>query len=146
MSFGDCYKVVLIHGLVVHPDYRKLGVTEEFVEMIYRDFHAENVAIIALVKPFQDNINDTEYYYKIRNVRVYHQFMQINEIESVPAVEYYGLDKLIKNKDTEINEYKLFAVAQRCGFTRIAENHLFLLNPLTVVNRIKEKLYHEKEK
>lgn len=146
ISFIDCDKVVLIHGLVIHPDYRKLGVTEEFIEMIYRDFNAENTAIIALVKPFQDNVNISEYYYKIKNVRVYRQFMQINEIETVPAREYYGLDALRNESDKEMNEYKLFAVAQRCGFTRIAENHLFMLNPLNVYNRIKEKIRYGKEK
>jgi hypothetical protein len=139
-------KVVLIHGLVVHPDFRKLGVTEEFMEMIYRDFYGDNVAIIALVKPVQDNVNDAEYYFKIKNVRVYHQFMQINEIESVPAMEYYRLNELMKKKDTETNEYKLFSVANRCGFTRISENHLFILNPDVVVERIKEKLLYNGKK
>ena len=136
-EFGDCNKVVLIHGLVVHPDYRKVGVSEEFVEMIYRDFYGENTAIIALVKPVQDNINDAEYYFKIKNIRVYHQFMQMNEFDTVPAIEYYGLDKFLKKKDIETNEYKLFSVAQRCGFTRMAENHLFILNPDIFINRIK---------
>lgn len=132
-------KIVLIHGLVIHPNYRKLGVTEEFIEMIYRDFYGENIAIIALVKPVQDNINDAEYYFKIKNVQVYHQFLKINEIETVPALEYYELNQFLKEKDVETNEYKLYSLAKKCGFIRIAENHLFILNPKTVIDRIKVK-------
>ena len=139
-TFGDCTKIVFINGLVIHPDYRKLGVTEEFVEMIYRDFYAENIAIIALVKPVQDNFNDAEYYFKMRSIRVYHQLMLINDFEAVPAIEYYGLNKFLTKKDTEINEYKLFAVAQWCGFQRIGDSHIFVLNPTIVINRIKEKI------
>jgi len=135
-----CSKVVLIHGLVVSPDYRKLGVTEEFIEYVYRDYHAENVAVIALVMPVQDNFYDAEHYFKIKNIRVYHQMLLINDFDIVPAMEYYGLNHLLKKKDKETNEYKLFAVANRCGFQRIGENHLFMLNPDIVINRIKEKL------
>ena len=140
LKLEDYDKVVLINGLVIHPDYRKLGVTEEFVEMIYRDFYAENIAIIALVKPVQDNFNDAEYYFKMRSIRVYHQLMLVNDFETVPAIEYYGLNKFLTKKDTEMNEYKLFAVAQRCGFQRIGDSHIFVLNPTIVINRIKEKI------
>jgi hypothetical protein len=140
LNITDYSKVVLIHGLVISPDYRKLGVTEEFIEYVYRDYHAENVAVIALVMPVQDNFYDAEHYFKIKNVRVYHHMLLINDFDIVPAMEYYGLNQLLKKKDRESNEYKLFAVANRCGFTRIGENHLFMLNPDKVINRIKEKL------
>jgi hypothetical protein len=57
----------------------------------------------------------------------------------VPAMKYYSLDELLKNEDTEINEYKLFAVANRCGFQRINESHLFLFSPEKIDGRMREK-------
>ena len=32
-------KIVLISSLVLHENYRKKEITEEFIEMVYRDFH-----------------------------------------------------------------------------------------------------------
>jgi hypothetical protein len=129
-------KIVLIHSLVIHPAYRKIGVTEEFIESIYRDFHAENVAIVALVKPLQDNVMDAEYYFKLKTIQ---KRENAHTIVDIPAIDYYSLNDLMKKTDTEINEYKLYSVAQRCGFQRINESHLFILNPEIIINRIKEK-------
>ena len=132
-------KIVLIHSLVVHPEFRKLGITEEFIEFIYRDYHFDKTIILAIVQPFQNNKFDLEYYMNQKTVLVRGEYTAINKFTTVQASEYYCLEKFILKQDTEMNEYKLFAVANRCGFTRIDDSHLFVLIPDTIINRIKEK-------
>ena len=132
---NDYDKIVLIHSLAIHPDYRKLNIVDEFVEFIYRDYHYDKTAIIAMVQPFQDNKYDFDYYMNQKRVQVY----DVTHFEPVPAGEYYQLKAFVDKEDTEINEYKLFAIANRCGFHRIDESHLFLLNTDVTLERIKEK-------
>lgn len=135
----DYRKIVFIHGLVITKDYRKLEITEEFIEGMYRDFYSKDVAIIALVKPLQDNYIDSDYYFKHKMIHVRKKIGLINDYESVPASEYYSLTELRKKEDTEINEYKLFSVAAKCGFKRIDESHLFIFSPENMIERIKLK-------
>jgi hypothetical protein len=130
-------KIVLVHSLVLNKDYRKKGVTEEFIEMLHNDFYCENVAIVVLVKPFQDDDVSTEYF-KHKKVLV-RETLRGFDAKGVSAMEYYSLDELLKNEDTEINEYKLFAVANRCGFQRINESHLFIFSPEKIEERMREK-------
>jgi len=136
---GEYDRIVFIHGLVIHPDYRKLGVTEEFIEAMYRDYYADNVAIIGLVKPLQDNEIDADFYFRQKVVHIRKNFGITVDYDIIPAKEYYGLDKLNEKKDIESNEYRLFSVAARCGFQRIGNSHLFLFNPETIIERIIEK-------
>lgn len=138
-NIKDYDRIVLIHGLVVHPNYRKSGITEEFVEMMYRDFYAENIAVIALVKPIQDNEIDADFYFRQKMVHVKKILGVTLDYDVIPAIQYYGLDKLMEKKDVEANEYRLFSVATRCGFMRIDDSHLFILNPDKAIERIKEK-------
>jgi len=128
-------KLVLIHSLIIHPDFRKRGITEEFIESMFRDFHDNNTAIIMLCKPIQDNKINADYYFNDKIVQVRTEL----GFNNVPAMEYYTLNKLMDNKDTETNEYKLFAIAKKCGFERIADSHLFLFRPLPILSRFKEK-------
>jgi hypothetical protein len=139
ININDYDKIVLIHSLVVRPEYRKLEITEEFMEFIYRDYHANNTAIIALVQPFQDNEIDLDYYMNQKTVLVRNEFGATNKFEVIQASDYYSLIKFLEKDDSETNEYKLFALAQRCGFKRINDSHLFFLNPEIVIERIKEK-------
>lgn len=138
ININDYKKIVLIHTLVIHEDYRKRGVVDEFIEMIYRDFYDDDVAIIILVKPFQDNPIDADFYFN-RKVVMVRDSLDIKEAIGVPAKEYYSLNDLVKNDDTEIIEYKLFAIANRCGFNRINESHLFIYNPDKTINRMETK-------
>jgi len=131
-------KLVLVHTFVLHKDYRKRGMTEELVEMLYRDFYSEDVAVIVLVKPFQNNAIDADFYFKHRFVPV-RNVLRSKEILKVPAFEYYSMKELIENKDTELIEYKLFAIASKCGFRRIDESFLFILFPEKVVERMEAK-------
>lgn len=131
-------KIVLVHTLILKKDYRKKGITQEFVEMLYRDFYDENTAIIALVKPFQDNHIDADFYFKRKNVQVKKE-IKSTEIINIPAVDYYTLKEFDKNDDSELNEYKLFSVANSCGFNRINNSYLFILTPEKVIERIYNK-------
>jgi len=139
ININDYDKIVLIHSLVVHPEFRKFGITEEFIEFIYRDYHFEKTAILAIVQPFQNNSNDLDYYMNQKTVLVRDEFGAVNKFDAIPACEYYSLYGFIKKVDTEMNEYKLFALANKCGFSRLNESHLFTLDTEKVINRIKEK-------
>lgn len=139
INVKDYDKIVLIHSLVICPEYRKMELTEEFIECIYRDYHFDNTAILAQVQPFQNNQTDYEYYMGQKTVLVRNEYNAVNKFDVIPAGQYYHLNDFIEKTDTEKNEYKLFAVAGRCGFQRINDSHLFLLNPEIILERIKEK-------
>ena len=129
-------KVILLHSLMLHPEYRKRGVTEEFIEVVHREHHNSNTAIIALVKPFQTNRNDADFYLRRRGVEVRDS---ISETKIVPSIKFYQLKELVKVEDIEIVEYKLFGVANRCGFDRIDDSHLFMYVPDKTIERMKGK-------
>lgn len=132
-------KIVFVANLIVRPDFRKFGLTEEFVELLYREHYNEGDAIIALVKPLQDNPIDKDHYFNREIVEVKLSLQNYNEIEFIPAVDYYKLNELLEKKDMETNEYKLFSIAARCGFSRIGESYLFNYSPERTVQRMIEK-------
>ena len=139
IQVNDYDKIVLIHSLVVHPEFRKLGITEEFIEMIYRDYHFDKTLILTIVQPFQENEIDLDYYMVQKTVLVRNDSDAPQRFNIIQAAEYYCLQKFIDKDDKEMNEYKLFALANRCGFQRIDESYLFTLNPEVTIARIKEK-------
>jgi len=132
-------KIVLVHSLILRPEFRKHGITEEFIEFLYRDYYNENTLILALVKPFQDNPIDNDYYSNQKLVRSPIKIGDAEVQETIPASVYYSLKDLYDKNDIEFNEYKLFAVASKCGFTRIGETHLFDFLPENTIKRLKEK-------
>jgi len=131
-------KIVFVQTLVLNKDYRKRGVTQELVEMLYRDFYCEDTAIIMLVKPFQNNPIDADYFFNRKEV-ILNETLDRSKSHSVTATEYYSLDELTHKTDTEINEYKLFTVASNCGFRRIGDSYLFLFSPDKTLKRLKDK-------
>lgn len=131
-------KIILIHTLVLNKNFRKKGVTDEFVEMMYRTFYSEDIAIIILVKPFQNNLIDAEFYLKHKKIIIKDSLNKIDDF-TISAKDYYSLNELMKNNDNELNEYKLFAIANRCGFQRIDNSYLFLFEPEKILKRISEK-------
>jgi hypothetical protein len=132
-------KIVFVNNVVLRPEFRKLGLAEELVELLYREHYAIGNAIIALVMPLQSNPSDKEYYFEDKVVEVRPSLQNYNEIEIIPSVEYYCLKDLLEKKDAEINEYKLFSVAAKCGFTRIDESYLFQYSPEKTIQRMIEK-------
>lgn len=131
-------KILIIHSLVINKKYRKHEIVEEFIEMIYRDYYDKNVAIIFLVKPFQNNPIDYDFYIKRKHIFIRDSVLN-NDGTNVSAAEYYSLQEFLDKKDTELNEYKLFAIATRCGFKRIDESHLFIFSPEKINKRLVEK-------
>lgn len=132
-------KLILVHSLVICEEYRKHGITEEFIEFLYRDFYRENDAIITLVLPFQNNPIDLNFYVNNKSVPIRENLGVFNDVKEIPAVEYYSLNKLIDKNDVELNEYKLFSAATKCGLNRIEESHLFIFSPEKTIQRLKEK-------
>ena len=143
ININDYKKIVLIHTLVIHKDYRKHGITEEFAEMFYRDYYSDDIAVIILVEPFQDNQIDADFYLNHKRVLV-RNTLKVNDVIGIPAVKYYSLNELMENDDTEMIEYKLFTVANRCGFNRINDSHLFIYTPDKTIDRMKSKFLEEK--
>lgn len=143
LNIDEYKKLVLVHTFVVRKDYRKRGITEEMVEMLYRDFYCDNVAIIVLAKPFQNNPIDADFYSKRKSVLV-REKLKITDGIKVPAMEYYSLNELLESTDTEMIEYKLFSIVSKCGFKRIDDSFLFILSPEKVLERMEEKHNHTK--
>lgn len=137
-------KIVFVHTLVLNKDYRKRGITQEFIEMLYRDFYCEDTAIIMLVKPFQNNPIDADFYFNSKAVLIRETFNKSMDF-SVSAREYYGLDELAMKTDTEMNEYKLFTIASKCGFKRINDSFLFLFSPENTLERMQKKLNYSQQ-
>jgi hypothetical protein len=139
LNFDGINHLIVIHSLVVHPKFRKMGITEEFIEYIYRDFHTPQNKIIALVKPLQLNEIDFDYYFKQKTVKFREGIGVDSPYRILPASKYFGLSEFLKKDDSELNDYKLFAVASKCGFKRIGESYIFKFNPKKTQERMKKK-------
>lgn len=132
-------KILLIQTLILHPNYRKKGVVDEFIEMIYREYYNKRCAIIALVMPFQENVIDFDFYYNKRNVQIKEYVGKIIDTKLISSKEYYNLDELLEKKDNQSNQYRLYAIANRCGFYRLNDSDIFIFSPEKIVNRLLEK-------
>ncbi|MFW6246560.1 MAG: hypothetical protein ACOC22_00090 [bacterium] len=142
----DYDKILIIQNLVISKEYRKMGVVEEFIEMLYREHYGERVGIISLVLPFQYNPFDFEYYNKYNKIKIKDDVGEDVKERNVIAMEHFSLNELVDDKDDrETNEYKLFAVADRCGFKRIGESYLFLFTPEKIKKRLNEKWSYTKK-
>ena len=140
IDLNEINKLIIIHTFILHPKYRKKGITEEFIEFLYRDFYfGENNKMIALVKPVQTNKVDYDFYQNQKIMKINQLLGKDAPFELIPAYKYYDLPSLAKEEDNEINEYKLFSVAVRCGFNRIGESHIFNFKPDKTIKRINEK-------
>ena len=132
-------KVLFIHNLIIRPDHRKIGITEEFIEYIYRMFYRDGIKIIALVKPFQLKKDDYNYFMteKVVDIRIR---LADRAQQSFPAKTYYSLDELKQVEDIELSEYKLFALANKCGFYRVGDSYIFEFEPEKIIKRLRRKL------
>lgn len=139
LVLNNVNKLIILHTLVIHPDYRKRGITEEFMEFLYRDYVYDKNLLIALVKPIQENKIDFDYFWNENVLYVRNSIKRGMQFDEIKAKDYYGLENLIKNDDNEMIEYKLFSLAARCGYNRIDESHLFKFDPTIIMNRLKEK-------
>lgn len=137
-------RIIFIHNLVIKPDYRKMGVTEEFIEHIYRNYSDSETIIIGLFEPIQCNKINLEYFYLNNNVKIFNNVAIPSDFTLHKASDYYALDALNKKDDAETNELKLFALASKCGFMRIGNSHLFELDAGIVINRMHDKLKFKK--
>lgn len=139
-NINDYDRVVFIHSLIIKNDYRKHNVTEEFIETIYREFYDERTAIIALAKPLQNNGTDEKYYLNVKTVDYLNISGDTQTLKRIPASEYYSLHDLYKKNDDEFNEYKIFAIANRCGFDRLGGSYLFKFSPEKTIKRLLFKM------
>lgn len=132
-------KILFISTLILKPNYRKHEISEEFIEFMYRDYHDDDVAIIALAMPIQKNKIDFDFYLNHRNVEIFQSARKKDGINVVSGKEYYSLNDLLKNEDDEMNEYKLFSLMKRLGFNRLSDSHLFIYSPDATIERMREK-------
>lgn len=147
LSLKNVNKLILLHTYIIHPNYRKKGVTEEFIEFLYRDFvfGNENNLLIALIKPIQTNPIDYDYFSYEKIITTKDSIEKNEEYKKISGNNHYKIDELTKNDDIEIIEYKLFALAKRLGFERISESHLFKLNPSIIKEKIGEKQKYDND-
>lgn len=137
-NVNEYNKIIFIHSFILHEEYRKHEITEEFIEFIHRTFYDKYNLIVAMVIPFQYNDSNYENYLKDGVVTIKKD--GDNPEEKHAIMEYYSLEKLMNEKtDEELNEIKLFSVAARCGFTRIDESHIFKYEPKKIIDRLKDK-------
>lgn len=130
MNINNINKLILIHRFILHANYRKMNIFNEYIKYMNRDFFwgNENMMLI-LVKPIQSNHIDWDLFKRDKNIKVKHQLGENSTYDLVPSYEYYGFDDLIKNKDMEMMEYKLFSIASKCEFNRISNSYLFEFKP-----------------
>jgi len=139
---GDLYvhdseSLIVVHNLLIHPKFRKKGIADEFVEYLYKNYLNSATRIIFLVKPLQENEMDYEYYFEQKTIKFRENIGVGSSYRILPASKYYALSTLIDDKDDdEINHYKLFAIASRCGFRRLGESFLFIFTPDKMKERI----------
>jgi hypothetical protein len=139
LDINSFKRIILIHTFILRKDYRKHGIAEELIEMFFRNFYySKKTPIIALIKPFQYNPIDMDFYYKRKFISIKEENKSA-EITSIPAFEYYNLNELMEKVDVETNEYKLFTVANRCGLNRIDDSYLFMFSPEKTFDRMTEK-------
>ena len=140
LDLNNLNKLIIIHTFILHPKFRKRGITEEFFEFLYRDFYyGQNNKMIVLVKPVQTNKIDYDFFQNEKIMKINQLIGNDSPFELIPAYKYYDLPSLVENDDNEIIEYKLFGVAVRCGFNRVGESHIFEFTPDKIIERIKLK-------
>lgn len=145
ISLDNVNKLIIIQNLIIHPEYRKKQISEEFIEFLYRDYYyGDNNKMIWFVKPIQDNTVDWDYYYNKKIISLKERIDDVSD-KKISAYDYYDLKNIVKKDDTEENEYKLFTVASKCGFKRIGESHVFDFKPNNIINRIELKNKEFKE-
>jgi hypothetical protein len=143
IDLNNYNKIVYINNFIIKPEYRKKGITEEFIEYLYRNFYDEKSLIICLVKPFQLISDDYNYFLKTKKIEI-KSFIGEKQHKTTSAKEYYLLDDLKNIKDIELNEYKLFGLAVKCGLNRINNSYIFTFTPN--INLIKNIRLKTKEK
>lgn len=137
---NDIDRLIILHNFVIHPDYRKKGVTEEFIETIYRDhFSGGNNKFLVLVKPLQNNTMYYEHYAKDRIIKIKHSIDKDGPYEEMLSYKYFGLSEFEGKEDEELNHYRLYALASRCGFNRVGESSIFDFNPEKISQRLDAK-------
>lgn len=139
--FYKIKKMVLIHTLILHPDYRGKNISEEFVEFIYRAFYDEDNLILLNATPLQYNEEDFLYFNIYKTIELKNDIHDDDNILKIKAKEYYNLDDLSKD-DLEIDTYKVYGIAARCGFNRLSDTSIFKLEDYKILNRI---LYKQKK-
>ena len=109
---------------------------EKFTEMIYNTFHDPKTAIIVYAKPIQYKdiyVND-ENYFNYKSI----QFKEKGLIKSIPATKYYSFNNLSPKKDNkESDVYRVYSVANRCGFNRIENTDFFKYDTNKLISNVK---------
>jgi hypothetical protein len=136
-DYNQYNKVIIIHTYLLKKEYRKKGITDELIEMFYRDYFGDKIAILMLVKPFQNNKMDADFFINKKIVEVKEKLNEKPMI--IQGADYYELKGFFNETDVEMNEYKLFAIASRCGFIRLNNSYLFQFTP----NKIEKRLINK---
>jgi hypothetical protein len=136
LNINTVDRLIIINTLIVHPEYKGKNIPEEFVEFIYKQFNNENDIILSITVPIQNNYEDFNHYNKYKSIEIKNDIKTPTTI--IKAKDYYDLNNL-KSDDEEIDFYKVYSVATRCGFDRINDTNIFILKPKVVLDRLLKK-------
>jgi hypothetical protein len=139
-TLKDYNKVIYVNNFIIKKEYKKLGITEEFSEFLFKNYYDDKTLIIWLIKPIQLIKDDFEYFMKEKTIEI-KSHIKNKYLEQILAKEYYNLNNYKNISDIEMNEYLLFDKAIKCGFKRINETYLFYYQPdvNNIIKIIKEK-------
>lgn len=140
-------KAILLNNLILTKEFRGKFVSDEFIEMMFRNYYDERTIILGLFLPIQYNKNNSN---SFLNERVVRNKLKagVEEYHTIPAVDYYSLRELNTRDDEEYDTYKIYSVADRLGFRRLnLETSMFVFEPEKTRKRMFRKhLYEKSEK
>lgn len=134
ININDYDKIVFINTFVLHKEYRKCGIVDEFFEMIYREFYNKNTLILTLALPFQYNPIDFDYF-------KYRKFLYVDDDKKnkISGMNYYGLNNFFDKNNIETNTHKIHSILEKYDFNQIKNTNLFIFNPNYFIKRITYK-------
>lgn len=131
-------KLIFVTNLLLIDEYKKIGLSEELFEFLYKSYYNKNTLILSLVKPLQEMVSEFKYYSTEKTIKIKSNVRTNNPLV-VSVGEYYNLNELYKLTDDEINQYKLFNKATKIGLSRVGETNIFKFFPKNTIDRINYK-------
>jgi len=139
IKINEYDKLVFIDRIVLHNQFRKHGICDEFMEFIYRTHYNSKTLIVSYIKPIQEDLVDDEFYFNYKQIPIKEHFKTTLPVKNIIARDYYKLDEFMVDYDKEISTYKLFNVAVKCGFERVNDSNIFIYYPKHTIKRLKYK-------
>ena len=145
-------KFLFLKNLIIHPDFRGKGITQELIKNIFFTHYIDNTIIVCNAIPLQHNKNeeslyltDDNYIITVNNDIEYNSKNKNLIIEeNHSAKKYFKINNLINNNfDQEISEYKLFNLLTSMNFERVETTNYFYLKEKEKIFQFLESFYEK---